>query len=125
MSVDVYHHISWDPSAGRNITIPRFSTEKRIRKINGEIVTATKRQIDEKLLDPSGDVIIQASDEDWKTLSELASLAGQRGTISGNKSRKYLDRLTEKGLIISRAVNVSDTEHEVTDLGRLALKHLA
>lgn len=124
MLVDVYHHSHWDTKKWENITIPAFATEARIKQINGELVPGTKRQIDPRLLDSDGSAIIQAGSEDWKLLTELAALAGQRATITGNKSRKHLDQLDRNGLITSRSLNVSTTEHVVSDLGRLALAKL-
>jgi hypothetical protein len=82
MLVDVYHHRHWDQMNSRNIIIPWFSTEDRIKNTRGEIIPETKRQIDEHLIDSDGNAISKLNSEDWKNLRDLASLKGQRTTIS-------------------------------------------
>jgi hypothetical protein len=107
------------------VVVTRFSTEERILRIGGELMPNTRRQIDERLIDTDGRAIVELNNDEWGLLRDLASRAGQRATISGNANRKPLDNMVGAGLITSRALNLSDTEHELTGLGRLVLDQLS
>lgn len=110
---------------GTFVVVTRFSTEERILRIGGELMPNTRRQIDERLIDTDGRAIVELNNDEWGLLRDLASRAGQRATISGNANRKPLDNMVGAGLITSRALNLSDTEHELTGLGRLVLDQLS
>jgi uncharacterized protein YbcI len=125
MLIDVYHHKHWDQINGCHVLILRFSTEDRIKRARGELIPETRRQIDERLLDLDGRAIVELHSDEWKLLCDLSSRKGQRGTVSGNVDRRILRDMAVVGLITSHSLNLSTTEHELTDLGRLALDQLS
>lgn len=125
MLIYVYHYRHWSESNDSSFIIPTFATEGWIERAKGEMVSETKREIDERLLDTEGKAIIQLGSEDWNTLKDLASHSKQRFIISGNIDLKPWDYLVKVKLINIRVLSLSDTEYEVTELGRLALKQLS
>ena len=60
------------------------------------------------------------SAEDYRLLQDLKTEGGI-ARISGGRSRHGAERLVDLGFAVSRALNSSDVEYEMTPLGRQAL----
>lgn len=125
MNISVYHHRHYDIQSDCNVVVRRFATLEYIERNKGGALIETKRDVHERLVDADGRAIVDLDGGQIELLRELATRPGRRATISGNADRRPLRPLADAGLIHTRALNLSDTEHELTELGALALEQLA
>ena len=120
--VEVHSFEKWDQGAGEMVRAPGKATAERIAKFEAEPIPGTAEWVPASLIDAEGRLRRQhtiLSSDEYDLLDELNNRGGV-ARISGGRQRGGAEKLVNCGYAVSRSLNLSDVEYEITELGKAA-----
>jgi hypothetical protein len=113
----------FDMRTGSNTVVHRLSTPEFIRTARGEPIEAGAREIDERLVDGGGRLLIDIQSDSARLLKSLSDLGG-KASISGYKDRTIWQALSRSGLVTHSPAANDIVNYTMTDLGHLMVAEL-
>jgi hypothetical protein len=108
---------------GSNAVVHRLSTSEFIRTVRGEPIEEEAREIDEKLVDSDGRLLIDTQSDGARLLKSLSDLGGKI-SMSGYKDHSTWQILISSGLTSHSPAGNDIVNYAITDLGRLMVAEL-